>query len=221
MATDPDADMMAAELALGLLDREDRAAALRRVMADPDFARDVERWRAHFGSLFAQYPSLEPPASTLARIEASLEPKKARSLLWPAIAAALAASLMVAVFTRPPPPVLSPVSVPTLVATLVPAVSGNPFPAVYDAARGEIRVASAGITAPGRSAELWIIDKAGAPRSLGLLAETSGSIITVKAANRAAIAAGNKLAISSEPEGGSPSGTPTGPIMAIGSLISV
>ena len=35
-----EADVAAAELALGVLDGEERAAALRRVLAEPDFARE-------------------------------------------------------------------------------------------------------------------------------------------------------------------------------------
>ena len=35
-------DVAAAELALGLLDGEERAAALRRVLAEPAFAAEVE-----------------------------------------------------------------------------------------------------------------------------------------------------------------------------------
>ena len=41
-------DVAAAELALGLLDGEERAAALRRMLAEPGFAREVERWRDAF-----------------------------------------------------------------------------------------------------------------------------------------------------------------------------
>ncbi|MBV1691446.1 hypothetical protein KRR38_28125 [Novosphingobium sp. G106] len=55
----------------------------------------------------------------------------------------------------------------------------------------------------------------------GLLKTNAGSIVAVSEANRGAVVAGAKLAISSEPAGGLPSGQPTGPILAIGSLISL
>ena len=51
MPTDP--DVAAAELALGLLEGDDLAAALRRQLAEPAFAREVEQWRDHFATLFA------------------------------------------------------------------------------------------------------------------------------------------------------------------------
>ncbi|MGJ3628226.1 hypothetical protein AB5I41_17070 [Sphingomonas sp. MMS24-JH45] len=49
-------DMAAAELALGVLDGDERAAALRRVLAEPDFAREVARWRDYLAALFADWP---------------------------------------------------------------------------------------------------------------------------------------------------------------------
>lgn len=62
MAVAPDDSVTAAELALGLIEGEERSAALRRMLAEPEFAREVERWRAHFALLYPEYPSVEPPA---------------------------------------------------------------------------------------------------------------------------------------------------------------
>ncbi len=227
MASEPDQippgeDIAAAELALGVLEGEDRAAAMRRVLAEPAFAQEVERWRAHFAFLLAEVPSVEPPAHVLGRVEAALALRGGiRRLVWPAIATALAASLIVALLLRPvavPPPVASQ---PTLIATLDPAAKGAPIPAVYDAARGEIRIAQATLAVAGRSAELWLIGGDGVPQSLGLLAANGKSVVAVTPARKAALMPGIKLAISSEPQGGSPSGKPTGPILAIGTLISL
>ena len=41
----------AGELALGVLDGEERAAALRQVIADPAFAREVDQWRSRLAGL--------------------------------------------------------------------------------------------------------------------------------------------------------------------------
>ena len=46
MIDERDPDMAAAELALGVLEGEERATALRRVLSEPAFAAEVERWRA-------------------------------------------------------------------------------------------------------------------------------------------------------------------------------
>ena len=50
----------AGELALGVLDGEERAAALRRVIADPAFAREVERWRDRLSGLHEEWPEADP-----------------------------------------------------------------------------------------------------------------------------------------------------------------
>ncbi len=70
-----------------------------------------------------------------------------------------------------------------------------------------------------QSFELWLIPAGGAPRSLAVM----GSLDT-----RVALASslgdrlqrGARLAVSVEPAGGSPTGSPTGPVIAIGDVVS-
>ena len=95
-----EADITAAELALGVLDGAERAQALRRVIAEPDFAREVEKWRGHFGTMFADWPEVTAPDHLLGRIEQSLEPGRRSVGYWPAVAAMLtlvAASLLLVI----------------------------------------------------------------------------------------------------------------------------
>ena len=73
----------------------------------------------------------------------------------------------------------------------------------------------------GRSAELWLIPADGKPRSLGLLTGTKRVSVKLNADLRALIGVKAALAVSDEPPGGSPSGQPTGAILASGSLIPV
>jgi anti-sigma-K factor RskA len=221
MASEPDVDMTAAELALGVLDGEERSAALRRVLAEPDFARDVEQWRAHFATLFAETREIEPPPHVFTRIEAGLSPRRIGRLVWPAIVTAVAASILIVLALRLSTSVAPSGPASTLVAPLASAADGTPIPAVYDRARAEIRLPSAGLTKAGKSAELWMIGGDGVPHSLGLLTAGERSVVAVKPTDRKAMVPGTKLAVSSEPLGGSPSGKPTGPILAIGTFISV
>ena len=65
----PDDQIEAAELALGLLEGGDRAAALERMLADTDFAMEVAWWREKLAALIAGYDAVVPPADVLARIE--------------------------------------------------------------------------------------------------------------------------------------------------------
>ena len=107
MPSEHDEDMTAAELALGVLDGEERATALRRVLSEPDFAQDVEQWRAHFATLFTETRAVEPPPQIFTRIEAALAPRQIARMVWPTILAAMAASILIVLLLWPRPPVAS------------------------------------------------------------------------------------------------------------------
>jgi anti-sigma-K factor RskA len=222
MASEPGDDTTAAELALGVLDGDERASALRRVLADPQFAREVEKWRGHFDSLYAQWPEAAAPERVLARLERSLSPPQHSVAFWPGAAAALtlvAASLLIVIVLRPPS-VAPVIAARPLVASLDLVSRGPAIPAVYDSAQGELHVPATALPASVQSAELWMIGSDGVPHSLGLLATAQRTVIAISPANRSKMRPGLKLAISSEPRGGSPTGLPTGPILASGALVS-
>ena len=105
-----DDDPAAAELALGLIEGEERAAALRRVLAEPAFAAEVERWRLVFAQLFDLWPEAEPPAGLLDRIDRSIGAERRTSRVpWPLIAtlsSSLAAALLLVIALRPSPEML-------------------------------------------------------------------------------------------------------------------
>jgi anti-sigma-K factor RskA len=224
-------DVAAAELALGLLEGEERGAALRRVLAEPGFAAQVEWWRSRLAVLFDLWPERAAPPHLAARIEASLDGTPAFAptsrFAWPALAAvtgAIAASLLLFVMVRPQPtvPVAQPVPVAHASSVLV-AMLGDaksPVAAVYDPANGALRVAAGPGVPDARVAQLWVIGGDGVPHSLGLL---SGRPTTLapKGVDRGRITPGATLAISVEPLGGSPTGLPTGPVVATGVVARV
>lgn len=238
--TAPDMPMTAAELALGLLEGEERAAALRRTLADPDFAAEVESWRVHFGLLFDAVPDVAAPADGLARIERALSPVAANDddpvRLWRgiAVASSIAATLLLAlVLTSGPAPVPGskapqiaqngPLATPRplLVAQIAPVDSGEPVAAVFDPTTGNLRVAAAALVDSGHSPELWVIPAGGTPYSLGVLHSTQPTAVAISRADRNRFAAGATLAVTIEPLGGSPSGKPTGAVVAQGALTRV
>jgi anti-sigma-K factor RskA len=236
MVPDTGPDMAAAELALGVLEGDEREAALRRLIGEPAFAADVERWRDWLAALFADWPAVVAPAAVIARIEASLDARGAdvpvaandNGARWRmlALVASVAACLLLAVTTllmlRPAPepvrvavPVAGP---PPLIAAMAPTGKGTPVAAAYDPARGVVRIAGAVDVPAGRSAEVWAIRGTDAPRSLGVMADATHAELAVPAALRGIVAADTVLAISIEPAGGSPTGAPTGPVVAAGKL---
>ena len=62
----PDEQILAAELALGLLEGDERADALRRVLSDPDFAAETAWWRERTGTMALDQAEEAPPAARTA-----------------------------------------------------------------------------------------------------------------------------------------------------------
>jgi Putative zinc-finger len=96
---------LAAELALGILDGEQRAQALRHVAECPECRRAVEELTAVADELLMLAPEREPPAGFESRVLARLQPppaaarptRRRRRLLAPLGAAAAAAAIAAAV----------------------------------------------------------------------------------------------------------------------------
>ena len=222
-------DTAAAELALGVLDGEERASALRRVIADPAFAREVEQWRAHFGVLFEGSGEQEAPANLLQRIETGIAPVQrdvatvgaANPWKPAALAASVAALAMSAVAFRPGLPVPQPVAVAPMIAAMAPADGSENHPALYDASSGMVKMPGAMPIPAGKSAQLWAISGDKPPVALGTFKPSGNGVYVAEARMGAVIAPGTKLAITIEPMGGSPTGKPTGAIIASGMLTKV
>jgi anti-sigma-K factor RskA len=223
--TGPDPDVAAAELALGLLEGEERALALRRMLSDPAFAREVERWRTEFGALFAHIPEVSPRPHVGERVIARLDgPATARPGYWRplAIASSLAAaSLLGLLVVRPdpvaPPPVVASAPAPMVAAFMVEGIK-TPLVATYDSAHGRLSMPGPMPIPAGKSAQLWAIVGTGAPQPLGLFHE-AGDRVEAEARSPTPMKPGTTLAISLEPIGGSPTGLPTGPVVASATLI--
>jgi len=225
---DEPGDMTAAELALGVLDGRDRADALRRLLSDPAFAHEVAEWRARLDGLFLTLPSVEPGSAVDRRVLAGIRdpapPKGVGAGRWKAATAlstAAAAALLGVLILRPTQPPAPPAPLPArvverpLVAVIAPQ-KGEPFSALYDRASGEVRLTGAVVVPRGRAAELWAIGADGVPQALGLIADDTGRGVRVRSVT---VRAGTTLAISIEPEGGSPGPLPTGPVVATGKLV--
>lgn len=200
----PEPEALAAEYVLGTLPRSERAAAEARIARDPDFAAAVARWQAHFAPLDAGYAETPPPREVFARIEARLHGQPARRPRWqiPVLGGALAAMAMALVLT------LAPLTAPP--ANLAATLAGEEITltAAYTGEDGLLTLVRTAGPAPaeGQAYELWKIDETEVPASLGLLAEGPIPVPGLKA--------GDILAVSVEPAGGSPTGQPTGPVLA-------
>lgn len=77
----------------------------------------------------------------------------------------------------------------------------------------DVRVVSTPDLSARQDLELWLLVDGSAPKSLGLLSEQDGQIQRIEAT--LPLADGIGLAVTVEPEGGSPTGQATGPIIAL------
>jgi anti-sigma-K factor RskA len=104
------------------------------------------------------------------------------------------------------------------VATLAQANAAPMWQVQRSADSGELRLRTLGpATAPaGSSYELWVIPAAGGnPVSLGLLPAQGDLIRVLSAVQRDLVRTAMNIAVSVEPAGGSPTGTPTGPVIIV------
>jgi len=192
---------------------------------DPALARLVGNWADRFSPLDDATPAVEPPRYVWAAVERRIGGAPAASaawrgwldslMLWRGLAlagglAAAALALYVAVFPRP--------IEPSIVAVLA-GHGGEPgWVAIAGPRNGEVSfsaVAPQTETKP-HDFELWGI-AGGPPRPLGLLPQHLGSAVTLSLAQLPP--PGGVLAVSFEPPGGSPTGSPTGPVLYQGKVL--
>lgn len=231
------AERLAADYAVGTLRGGARRRFERLLPAHPALAAATAAWSARLQLLAEQVAPVEPPPHVWATIQTRLfgategvagrvaaeapttDRGRAGPLrFWRGLSAvALAASVVVGVLVVRPVPEAAPIvvvlrSTPEgveLVKTgFVASVSADGRALVLKPlAPVEIDAAHA--------LELWAVPKAGAPRSLGLIA-AGDAPTTVTRANL--LADTQAFAVSLEPSGGSRTGKPTGPIVSAGGI---
>lgn len=226
-------ELIAAEYVLGVLPAQERQEAARRILSDQAFARLVEAWEERLGPLAESYPSIEPPANAKSLIDKALfgntkavsAPAVAgfwNSLwLWRGLAAAsLALALMVGALFLAQPPAEAPVS--RLLATLTHDETDISLVAFYDEVAGQLILSRlSGQQPDDADFELWVIEGDRLPISLGVVDDEPDTRIDLISDLQALVQAGSLLAVSVEPPGGSPTGQPTGPVVAFGELRSI
>jgi anti-sigma-K factor RskA len=216
-------ERLAAEYVLGTL----RGAARRRfarLSAESAAARDaLYRWEDRWAQLTRTLPPVQPSARVWTHLSRRLfgadaaAPRASRWRTWQLAAAAglvavaLIAGLIVRQQATPPLQTLA-----VLGADRAHPVwrveSGLPLTALT------IEVVGAVPPAAGKSYELWALPRGGAPVSLGVLPVGGRAERKLSAPQRAALLASEKVAVSVEPLGGSPTGSPTGPIVIVTEL---
>jgi anti-sigma-K factor RskA len=237
IAPEDEGRVAAAEYVLGVLPAAERPALEERIAREPALAREIAYWEERLGGLADTIKPVAPPAQSWLRIEAALSapataPMAPRATsLWDSLAfwrgfgigtaalatAAIAAFAYVAILA-PAQQQQAQTRAPML-ATLSGVKTNQPnFVAAIGADGQSLTIVPAALlTADKRSMELWLIPQGGTPHSLGLIAAGQPVRLNLPKELMGKVA-GATLAVSLEPPGGSPTGQPTGEVIAHGSL---
>jgi anti-sigma-K factor RskA len=220
--------LLAAEYVLGVLSAAERREIERRLSQEPALASEVAFWEERLTGLADVVAPVLPPEATWSRIERAIgivprPPSLWRSLVfWRSFgiasatlaAASIAALAYIGLVTGPRVPLMATLSggagQPNFVAAV--AATGNTL----------VIVPAALLTTDPRAFELWLIPSGETrPRSLGLIQPGQPIRLDIPSDLTGRVTPDATLAVSLEPPGGSPTGLPTGPIIAAGKLTNL
>ncbi len=230
MNNSDNADLLAAEYVMGLASEDEAVTAERLIRQDTHFAARVQYWRDRFSVLDDTAPPQQPGRDLWSKIEASLAApsgKPARmsstdwSVWWTSLGfwrsaglAAAFASLLLAIALGSVLRVQA--QKPVMIAVLL-TDANRPAAVVHVLANGEAALLPLNsIDVPaGRALQVWTLwDRARGPVSVGL--SKSSQTIQLNLGNLPKTSPEQLFEISLEPESGSPTGRPTGPILMKG-----
>ncbi|MBB5575129.1 MULTISPECIES: anti-sigma factor [Rhizobium] len=219
-------EVLAGEYVLGVLSLEDRQKVERRMRSDRQFAAIVSRWEQNLSGFNDDYDMVAPAASVFPKIERRIFGDAAFGahlwnslLLWRSVAfGSLFIAAGVLVFT-----VTNSVSKPTpgrqLTASLAGQSSAINLLADYDVTSGRLKVTPVAAGQPQeKSLELWLIRGSEPAEALGVLPQTGEGEIVLPQEIHGKLTEGAIIAVSVEPFGGSPTGKPTGDVIASGTI---
>lgn len=229
-----DMEGLAAEFVLGTLSPAERLDVVYRMRTDPELKRAVEVWNERLSPLIEAVNPIDPPPgiedrvldrvshigqdTNIASLQEAVRRWRLSSIVLGAVSAALAA---IVIMIAPGPGPETGIG-RHYVATLQAQGSQPAFVATIDLGRGVIAIRRVNAEVPiGKNYELWAIGGGrAAPQSLGVIdASLNISPESFGSLGKKALA-DTLLAVTIEPEGGSPNGQPSGPPVFVGKLIA-
>lgn len=234
-AREDDDDLRYAEYVLGILDPDTRAAVAQDIERSPAAAAAVAEWQRNLLPLAEEVVDVAPAPYVWARIRDALElnaPARAvpRKGLWNNLplwhwigigASAVAIASLMFVITPPrPAPVPVAASAGYMVSNIQQDNGVTGWTATMDLQNARMVVVPASPTAfeQGRAPELWLIPVGQKPISVGMILPDKPTTLALDAALLSRLGPTALLAVSVEPIGGSPTGQPTGAVIAKGAI---
>jgi anti-sigma-K factor RskA len=234
MTDNEDIDGLAGEYVTGTLDAAERATVAARRLREPELDAAIIAWERRLAPLTEIVPEVTPPADVFTNVMARIDREagsrnkdskvvrlrgkvqfwRATALAASAIAAGLIVLLGIGQFPQKG-------KQPNLVAVLQKDAASPAFLVTVNIEERIMTVQPIAAKRPaGKSYELWIVqDSLGAPKSLGVIDEGQSATRPTLAAYKPDVIESATYAVSLEPEGGSPTGKPTGPVVFAGKLV--
>ncbi|MCG5477457.1 anti-sigma factor [Sinorhizobium alkalisoli] len=218
-------EVIAGEYVLGVLSDEDRRKVEARMASDSDFAAMVIRWQNNLASFDDAYEQVARSVRGSAPGEQAIvdTPQRPPGLwqslpLWRSLALASLAAVVVLAASS-----VGLFGGGTGGASLVADLSGEgnaiDLVARFDPASGRLMVTPVAASQTEEKAlELWLIRGTAPAVSLGVLPQSGEGEIPLSSGDRSKVTSGATLAVSVEPPGGSPTGSPSGAVIARGTV---
>jgi anti-sigma-K factor RskA len=226
MMPDRPDELLAAEYVLGLIDGPALTTLERRLRSDAGFAREVEAWRTRFADFDHSAETHPVGADIWRRIEQALPTQSSvaaplrsswREWLWNSLpvlrATAVGASLAVLVLAAALGVTVRQAGrAPAMIAVLLDGDRPGAVVEVFADGRATLMPIS-NIPVPlGRVLQVWTLpSKERGPVSVGLMPQAQTLPLTLTTVPQPQ--ADQLFEITLEPEGGSPTGRPTGPVL--------
>jgi len=230
---DSNSQLRYAEYVLGVLDADARAEMERDIAASDAVATAVALWQRRLLPLIAESVSIDPPEYVWQRIRHQLalaQPPAAEHpaatplrwwdnlRFWQGLglgASLLAAACLVLLVVSPRH---SSPTAPYLASAITQGNGRVGWTATVDLDHRLVVIVPTRpqAIAQGREPELWLIPKGQRPIALGMIGGDTPVTLSLGPKLLAGFGRGAALAVSVEPPGGSPTGQPTGPVIAKG-----
>ncbi|VVE28150.1 anti-sigma factor [Pandoraea terrigena] len=235
-----DDELRCAEYALGVLSAAERRELEQAADADPRIQASLHQWQARIARLAEDVAPVAPPPRVWQRIQRDLgiAPEALRAARaapaatwwdnlrlwrWVGLGASVAALALLAVNVVTLLPSRSPSTVTAnayMVSTIARQDGVAHWTATVDTRRASMVVVPVvkPVIAAGRTTELWLIPHNAKPIPLGVFAADQPASMALSPQILAQMDTHAVLAVSVEPPGGSPTGQPTGPVVATGAI---
>lgn len=218
--------LLAGEYVLGVLTGATRRRFERLLMQNPELRAELTLWEERFAAWNLKLKPVDPPGylwwRILGRLRADARPRREqlRNTFWRtwAVAATVVLAVLVVVQRVTPPAEQKPAEF-----ALMSDAKGHPLWVISvhpEANRIDMKAVTSNPAPAGKSYELWMLPGSGSPVPMGLMNSDGLASETVSPELLQKLASAKVLAISLEPQGGSPTGLPTGPVLWTAALVA-